>query len=183
MSELSVGQLRGLTVNDNVITVPTGHKLYAPGHVLQVVSTTFTGVFSTTSTTYSDVTGLSASITPGSANSKILVTGSINIGSNGFLTNAVFYKVVRGSTDIALGDSAATRIRGYSGAGTDQNAMTSSAFEFLDSPASTSTLTYKLQLASNVSGQTVAVNRWVNDLDSPTRVRGVSTITLMEIAQ
>lgn len=153
------------------------------GTVLQVVSTTFTGVFSTTSTAYSDVTGLSVSITPRFANSKILVTGSINIGSNGFLTNAAFFKLLRGSTDIALGDTAGGRIRGYSGAGTDQNAMTSSAFEFLDSPSSTASLTYKLQLASNVSGQTVAVNRWVNDIDNATRVRGVSTITLMEIAQ
>jgi hypothetical protein len=60
--------------------------------------------------------------------------------------------------------------------------MNSSAFEFLDSPSSTSALTYKIQLASNVSGQTSSVNRWHNDLDSNTRIRGVSTITVMEVA-
>jgi hypothetical protein len=183
MSELSVGQLRGLTANSNVITVPAGHTLYAPGHVLQVKSTTFSGMFSTTSTTFQDVTGLSVSITPSSASSKILVTGSINIGGNGVTTNAAFFKLLRGSTDVALGDVAGSRVRGYSGTGTESPAMFSSAVNFLDSPSSTSAQTYKIQLSSNVSGQPVAVNYWVYDVDNATRVRGVSTITVMEIAQ
>jgi hypothetical protein len=73
MSELSVGQLRGLTVNSNVITVPSGHKLYAPGHVVQVVSVSKTDAFTMSSGAFSTVTGLTASITPTSSSSKILV--------------------------------------------------------------------------------------------------------------
>lgn len=150
--------------------------------ILQVVSTTKTDTFTMTSTTFADVTGLSVSITPSSATSKILVTGSINIGSAGFATNAGFFKLLRGSTDIAVGNAAGSRIRGYSGTGMDAAAMVSSAINFLDSPATTSATTYKMQVASNVGGQTVAVNAWQNDLDSTSRVRGVSTITVMEVA-
>jgi hypothetical protein len=183
MSELSLGQLRGLTVNDNVITVPSEHKLYAPGHVLQVVSVTKTDVFTTTSTTFSDVTGLSVSITPSSTSSKILVTGSVNIGSLGFTTNAAFMRLRRDSTDIALGDTAASRVRSYTGSGTDPALMPSSSVNYLDSPNTVSAVTYKIQLASNVSGVLVGVNRWGNDADNVFTTRGISTITLMEIAQ
>ena len=38
MSELTVGQLKGLTVNNNVISIPTGHTLYAPGSIVQVIN-------------------------------------------------------------------------------------------------------------------------------------------------
>jgi hypothetical protein len=152
------------------------------GAILQVQSVTMTGVYTRTATTFGDVTGLSVTITPSSTASKILVTGSINIGANGFATNAVFFKLLRGATDIALGNTAGSRIRTYSGTGMDAAAMVSSAINFLDSPSTTSATTYKIQLASNVSGQTASVNRWVSDLDSATRPRGVSTITVMEIA-
>ncbi len=152
------------------------------GGILQTLSTTKTDTFTTTSTTYSDVTGLSVTITPASTSNKILVSGSINIGSAGFATNAAFFKLVRGATDIAIGDTAGSRIRGYSGSGIDTAAMMSSGFQFLDSPATVAALTYKIQLCTNVSGQTASVNRWVTDTDNNSRIRGVSTITVMEVA-
>ena len=152
------------------------------GTVLQVVSVTFTDVFSTTSATFVDITGLIASITPKFATSKILVAGSVNIGSTSG-TNGVRFRLARGSTGIAIADTASTRTRAYSGGNTLQAAMVSSAFNFLDSPSTTSSVTYSVQLSTNSGGTTAAVNRQLSDGDDPSTPRGTSTITLMEIAQ
>ena len=75
--------------------------VFPAGHVLQVVSTTKTDFFSTTSTTYVDVTGLSATITPSSTSSKILV--SVTGASSGSADNSFGYAVLlRDSTQILL---------------------------------------------------------------------------------
>ncbi len=81
MSELSVGQLKGLTVNNNVITVPSGHTLYAPGHVIQVQE--FRGGVELT-TTGPTVDIINASITTKSTNSRLYIqyyTGQILVES------------------------------------------------------------------------------------------------------
>jgi hypothetical protein len=150
--------------------------------ILQVVSLTKTDPFTTTSSTFQDVTGLSLSITPSSATSKIFITGAVKLSSVGFATNGLFMKLLRNSTDIAIGDADGNRIRAYTGTGTNGAAMESAALDFLDSPATTSAVTYKIQLASNVNGQMAAVNRWTDDTNTADRPRGVSTITLMEVA-
>jgi hypothetical protein len=152
------------------------------GTVLQVVSVTFTDIFSTTSATFVDITGLSASITPRFASSKILITGSVNISATQG-TNGVRFRLARGSTGIAIGNTAGGRTRAYSGGSTLTTAMVSSAFNFLDSPSTISSVTYNVQLATNSGGSTAAVNRQLSDVDDPSIPRGVSTITLMEIAQ
>ena len=151
------------------------------GKILQVLSTTKTDTFTTTSTSFTDVTGLSVTITPSSASSKIYITGSIKIASNGTATNAVFMRLLRNSTAIALGDAAGSRIPSYTGTGTSAASMDAAALDFLDSPATTSAVTYKIQLQTNVAG-TVALNRWVDDIDGVSRPRGVSVITVMEVA-
>jgi len=73
MSELAVGSLKGLAANSFVIDVASGSSLdlsagavFPAGSVLQVVSTTKTDAFSTTSSSFADVTGLAATITPSS---------------------------------------------------------------------------------------------------------------------
>jgi hypothetical protein len=149
--------------------------------ILQVQSTTKLDTFTTSSTTFSDVTGLSVSITPSSTSSKILVTGSVNIGGLGFTTNAPYLRLRRDSTDIALANTAGSRIRTYTGSGLDANLMVSSSVNFLDSPSTTSATTYKFQLASN-SATLVSVNRNGADADNAFTARGVSTITVMEVA-
>jgi len=149
--------------------------------ILQVQSATFTGVFTNTTTTFQD-TGISVSITPSSTASKILVTGSVNTGSVGFASNAGFIRLLRNSTDIALGDTAGSRIRTYTGSGFDSALMVSSSINFLDSPSSTSSTTYKIQLASNSAGFLASINRHGGDADNVFVPRGVSTITVMEVA-
>lgn len=148
--------------------------------VLQVVSTTKTDAFSTTSTSYTDLTGMSVSITPKFATSKILVTVSMNVGVSSDGVQATT-KLVRDSTDVCIGDAAGSRTRagtgGWNGA-SDQRAVT---INFLDSPATTSATTYKIQIRT--SSGTGYLNRSGTDTDNTTFSRTASTITVMEIAQ
>jgi hypothetical protein len=182
MSELSVGQLRGLTVNSNVVTVPSGHTLYAPGHVLQVVSAIKTDSFTTASTTFVDVTGLSLSITPISTSSKILIMSTIPASAQPGVV-AIQMRLMRNSTEIAIGDASGSRTRLSTMAMPQSTAeIAAMGVDFLDSPSTTSATTYKIQVRANTAN-TVAVNRSVLDSDSSNLGRAVSTITLMEIAQ
>ena len=153
------------------------------GSILQVLQTVKTDTFSTTSTlTYVDVTGISVSITPTSATSKILVmvtlSGSGNSGAAGMLL-----RLVRNSTPIYLGDSAGSRIQATtSNITSDNNVAQAIAFTFLDLPATTSATTYKVQICSSFGSNPVVINRSITDVDASDRARTASSITVMEIA-
>lgn len=150
------------------------------GKVLQVVSTNKTDTFSTSSTSLTDLTGLSVSITPSSASSKILVFTSINY-SIGVTVGQAYFQLLRGATAIAQGDAAGSRSRTTSQGGPAYTyLMTNYSLQFLDSPATTSTTTYKIQ--TRVTNATCYVNRTEDDTDSAVYPRGISTITVMEIA-
>ena len=152
------------------------------GNVIQVVQTVKTDTFTTNSATFVDITGMSASITPRSTSSKILVQLNITGSSDGVSTTNIPVRLVRGSTDIFLADAASNRTRTTT-IGSSQNTSTFgniSAF-LLDSPATTSTLTYKIQ-TFGMASTTVAINRSSVDSDTSSFGRATSTITLMEIA-
>ena len=123
------------------------------GKVLQVVQTVFTGAKSTSSTSLVDVSGASVSITPSSTSSKVLVLVNANDSQKGN-DSAVSgtMALLRGSTQlIQLGGQI-----GYTGAANYNNVGTVSAI-YLDSPATTSATTYKLQFSTN-SGNTFYIN-------------------------
>jgi hypothetical protein len=150
------------------------------GSVLQVVSTIKTDTFSTTSGTLTDLTGMSVSITPTSTSSKILIQYSI--GQIGPGTDEVVgIALLRGSTVIGAGAAAGSRTLTSNAAIYVSDRGSSQAFCFLDSPATISSTTYKLQIYVN-GGNTVYVNRSGTDTDSATYARTASTITVMEIA-
>jgi len=155
-------------------------RLNRAGNVLQVVSTTKTDTFSTTSTSLVDLTGLSVSITPTSATSKILVF--MQITGNG--TNLQFAQMVRGSTAIYKGDDAGNRVGVSIGSlfyGPGGEASSSGSAIFLDSPATTSATTYKVQVRTQTG--TMFINRSIDDTNSLTAgQRTASSITVMEIA-
>ena len=150
------------------------------GSVLQVVSATLTTGFSTSSTSMVDVTGLSLSITPTSASSKVLIT--VNMSASAGAGGAVlFYQMVRDSTAIGIGTTGGANfnVTGgmYSGdASTNQNFIYPGS-QLLDSPATTSATTYKVQISSNNGAQAVYVNK-----RSDNYISAISTITAMEIA-
>lgn len=139
------------------------------GAVLQVVQNTFSTSVGTSSTTYVD-TGLTVSITPTSSTSKILVVVtalSSAAGSQG-INSSSSWNIVRNTTQLME-----TVQRTYSYAGGAAGIYTSlpTASAFLDSPATTSTTTYKVQQKCNT-----AANAYING-DG-----GTSVITVMEIA-
>jgi hypothetical protein len=149
------------------------------------VSTTKTDTFSATSSAFVDVTGLSATITPRSTSSKIFVTVSSNVSGNDN-TVRTFLRMMRDSTAINIGDAAGSRIRatwqGFvtTSAGTQKYGTESVTGTILDSPSTTSSVTYKVQVAAT-SGA-VYVNRNGEDSDATTQARTTSTITLIEVA-
>jgi len=156
---------------------PTGN-----GKLLQVVSTNMNTTFTYTGTTYSDVTGLSLSITPSATSSKILVsydTVSATTGSYKY-----FLKVVRlissTTTQLGLPATAGSRILGQIGqhgwntVAPDMNG----SFTYLDSPSTTSAITYKVQVSTEGAWY---LNRSVDDTDNDNFGRYVSNITAMEI--
>jgi hypothetical protein len=157
------------------------------GSVLQVLSTTKTDTFSTTSTSHTDVTGLSVSITPSATSSKILVIASVNLAVTG---NDRFFslQLVRDSTAIAIGDAAGSRPRAFASSWTADGAFASNRGMLgytpltLDSPATTSSVSYKVQVRTNNSDNSVVVNRSGIDSDDARYARGASTITVMEVA-
>jgi hypothetical protein len=162
-------------------TASTGLKWATPaaGKILQVVSTAKTDTFTTTSTSLVDITGLSVTITPSSASSTILVMCSVQYSlehGNG----QQYLQLVRGSTAIAQGDAASNRTRTTAqGAPVAGYAMTNYALDFIDSPATTSATTYKIQ--TRITGSTGCINRTFADVDSSVYPRGISTITVMEL--
>ena len=148
--------------------------------ILQVVSTSKTDTFSIGTQVFADVTGLSASITPSSVSSKVLVLVNLSTAMN--VNSTVDYKVLRGSTDVFIGDALGSRVRVSKSAYTGAGGIGSESVNFLDSPATTSSTTYKIQLRAGAPGQTVYVNRSTGDGDSTTVTRSASAITLMEVA-
>ncbi len=141
------------------------------GSVLQVVNATFSTQVSSSSSTFAD-TGLSASITPSSATSKILVLVTHNGCRKESSNTTLVTRLLRGATVI----SAMEGNGGRTGDSATQN-FAGSSLCILDSPTSTSALTYKTQFMSTNNTGTVYIND-AFDAGNPT----VSTMTLMEIS-
>ena len=134
-----------------------------PGTILQVVQGTLgTTVSKTPSDGNTSDSGLTATITPSSTTSKILVQYSIFLGQR-HSYNA-YTRLFRGSTQIGDGTQEGTRpvgnsvVTGYAASGDDQYWIGCASNSFLDSPATTSATTYKIQIGS-YDGLGVYVNR------------------------
>jgi len=150
------------------------------GKVLQVVTANKTDTFSTASTSFTDITSLSVSITPSSASNKILIMAYISAQGTPAAT-VTHHRLVRGSTAIAVGDAASSRTQASAGLYSSVSDVTQQAtIVFLDTPATTSSTTYKCQMRVNTS--TGYVNRTSSDTDNTNNARTISTITVMEIA-
>jgi hypothetical protein len=145
--------------------------------VVQVKQATKLDTFSTTSTTFVDVTGLSVSITPTSASNKVLFVVTIGgMGNTGSYVNIL--QLLRGSTNILTptGGTDPGAIQLYQGsAGTGDNWCLAQGLTVLDSPATTSATTYKVQ--ARVNNGTLHINR----LPSNSNFTAVSTVTVMEV--
>tara|TARA_R100000781_G_scaffold100974_1_gene64469 strand:- start:327 stop:848 length:522 start_codon:yes stop_codon:yes gene_type:complete len=152
----------------------------AGGGIIQTVTLTKTDTASFTSNeTEIEFTGFQPTITPSSNSSKILIIVSLTYGSTGTTYKG---RLKRGSTDIFRGDASGSRQRGTFGLGfcSDENQADVATFIALDSPATTSAITYKLFFI-NDNNTALFINRSANDRSDDIGGRHVSTFTLMEI--
>jgi len=159
----------------------------APQKILQVVSTSKTDTFSMSSATYADVTGMSATITPQSTSSKILILVHANISVADDNGNGVFLQVVGGNAGTYVGDASSSRVRAAAAVTDTQadfrvsRAVLSTVINFLDQPNTTSATTYKLQMRAS-STNAVFLNRSGVDDNSTRGARVSSSFTVMEVA-
>ena len=168
-----------------VAGVPTG----GGGGIIQIKQTVISDVKSYTANAYAwtDMPGFNCTITPTSSSSKIMIF--VGIGGIHQDAGSIIGKVLRGSTDIGIGDADGNRprcgFRMYGSNVYNGNHCGSYQFIFLDSPATTSATTYKLQTAGE-SGTSypVYLNRTLNDSNNDYNYRGrpISTMTVMEVS-
>jgi len=150
------------------------------GKVLQVISVSKNDTFTTTSTSFVDVTGLTADITPASSSNKVLVTvllGRLTTDDGG----GFGAELNRGGSsiyDLAQGNLSDCFATGGGGGMSNNDRKNDVAFiQYLDSPSSSSALTYKIRVKRSSAGSGY-INRWGLNDDQGC----VSSITLMEIA-
>jgi hypothetical protein len=175
-------------INDVAAAKLTGQVADAnapSGSVIQVVQAVKTDVFSSSSTTFTDITGLSATITPTNTANKILVMVGITAGSTP--VNSLFqFRLMRNSTAVFVGDARSqyTSVSIGGGRGVyDTNGANSFPLNYLDSPSTTSAVTYKMQGYVENSGHIFRINATGADTaNSIWSFTSASSIILMEIA-
>jgi hypothetical protein len=157
-----------LTVNSGATAPEWATPAGGGGKVLQVLQNELVGQVSSSSSAFAD-TGLTVTITPSAATSKILVLVSLNGVGKRDNNTAVGTQLLRGATVISRGadDAAFTNDSSIN--------VTALGMTFLDSPATTSATTYKVQFNSMNNNASARINMYENANNS------VSTITVMEI--
>jgi hypothetical protein len=157
------------------------------GRVLQVVSTIKQDTFSMSGASFVEITGLTASITPTTSSNKVLVQVSLGrVGPNIGVGATVAFQLFRNSTVIGAGTPSGSQLASSFVATSSTNGNYSSggfAFQFLDSPSSTSSITYSVKMLAE-SSTTAYINRSYTGGTGSTTYESASssTITVMEIA-
>tara|TARA_Y100001937_G_scaffold29015_1_gene41885 strand:+ start:538 stop:993 length:456 start_codon:yes stop_codon:yes gene_type:complete len=151
VSTLRVDNLRGQTAGTD-------------RYIVQIVQGTKVGGFSTDSTSFVDITGFSATITPSSVNNKIFILAESDC-DNGGSSRQLKMQIVNSGTGSVVGNTFRTTY-------VEARAMIPYTLSCLDSPNTTSAVTYQVQGLTNTGTVQFGANS-----------SSLSTITLMEIAQ
>ena len=136
----------------------TGSSTYRFGKVLQILQTTSTATWTNSTTTYSN-TGLTGTITPAATTSKILVVAGL-VGyakSSGNVNNGLRWKLQRGTSTDLVNSGEFTAPVGYTATALTMFFPTISIY-YLDSPATTSATSYRVQAANNTASAEVSKN-------------------------
>jgi len=181
-AEIDIASGATLDVNGNIDFTGATVTGLTTGKILQVVHTSVTAAtFSTSSTSAVDITGMTLDITPAATSSKILLMAVVNFDMSATTAFAAFTALRDGSAvDSGIGDAAGSRIRCAAwGSSYSNQATVSRSMTFLDSPSSTSAVTYKLQV--DLDAGTIYLNRSTTDTDNTSFGRTISTLTAMEV--
>jgi len=155
------------------------------GKILQVVETRKTDTFSSSSTSFVDVTGLSVTITPSSSSSKVLIMTFVNFAHSSH--NRITMRVVKEEggveSNIGRADSSGSIVQSQFIGRTPllTGAAMSVPINILDTPSSTNALTYKCQFIM-MDGGTGQINFGQSESNSSSHARGISTIIAMEVS-
>tara|TARA_B100000678_G_scaffold222323_1_gene189859 strand:+ start:234 stop:833 length:600 start_codon:yes stop_codon:yes gene_type:complete len=198
MSRLITNAIRSTSATADAITMDGSGNVTFPanatcsgtatgfggGKLLQVVQTVKTDQFTSTAYAFTDVTGMSVSITPASTSNKILINFELQVG--GSANNYASFRLLRDSTHIGVSTVTDTNWRvGTLGSLSHENSyqLENTGLTFLDSPNTTSAITYKLQVSS-YSNRTMSINvpTSTSTGTGSYTATGISTITVMEIA-
>ena len=152
------------------------------GKILQVASTLKTNTYAATvGTTWTNVTNLAASFTPSATSSTVLVM----VHLTGASADRMFARVTRNGTVIGVGDAASNRIQCANGSPFydrgDSNEAMEASFILQDSPSTTSSVNYQVQVRCTSGGSSAYINRCRADGDDAGNPRGTSSITILEI--
>jgi hypothetical protein len=179
VSTLKVNNVEDLGADPVAVNGVLVKSAFPAGTILQVVQAVKTNTFTRSATTYDDVTDLSVSITPSSTNSKILVSAyfELNVSTD----NAAVARLMRNSTAIFVGNADGTRSVATAGGRSGVAPQVGYSPQFLDSPNTTSAITYKIQVAAP-GGGVVVIGRSGADDNNANHARVPSSITLMEVA-
>ena len=155
-SIVSVEQIKGLAGGStpNTISIPTGQTLYAPGHVVQVVhkdpAVDWSGARWSSSSTSFSKGFMELTITPKLANSLIIIRANIMQymgASNAYLYHTLKRNVSGGSsTDLGLSTSGIVC--------NQLNSWNMQAIDYVDTPNTTSAITYEVWSRNHVSSGT-----------------------------
>jgi hypothetical protein len=186
VSTLRVGNLTAVGGTGNII-VPSGNQLVQAGAILQVVSASKIDTFSSTGSTFVDVTGLSVTVTPQSLSSKVLLIAQLNMGLSATAEAALILKLIGGNSASYVPEVSGVRALGqcsirYRGSVYEAGywAQTSGSITYLDSPNTTSATTYKIQASVPVG--TGYINRTGEDVSNAVITRLSSSLTALEVA-
>jgi hypothetical protein len=192
MSNLTVGTISGSVASGNKIHIPSGQVLYAPGHVIQFVNTTlYTPTSVSIPANYianTDIPSFNAVITPKATTSKIYVMVRwFGEWSPQTVNWEAMFGLKRNGTPVGVNPSSQTGPSGISMSALSYYASDANStpemmyFDFHDSPASISAITYQVY-ANSTAASTLFTNRTVG-AGATSFEYGSSTMTLWEIAQ
>jgi len=174
----------GITLGaDGSVVLPQG---FAGGLGTNVVETIKTDTFSTASASYTGITGLTATVTPSSATSKVLIIAQITYGITNSNGDGFHIRLSGGNTATYIGAAGSGQIQSVFGGritSTDNRSTwaLTATLVYLDSPAAVTATTYGAEVRCGVSG-TFYVNRSSADEASALGSRGASSITVIEVA-